>query len=70
MLYNVLIDRSIAASRIYDRFQFERIGFFSVDPDSVHGKVSLRYNLVTIGVGITEGERERSTSTNQSFGLV
>ncbi|PAV91745.1 hypothetical protein WR25_09248 [Diploscapter pachys] len=38
VLYNVLIDRSIAASRIYDRFQFERIGFFSVDPDSVHGK--------------------------------
>jgi len=67
VLYNVLIDRSIAASRIYDRFQFERIGFFSVDPDSVHGKVSLlRYNLVTIGMRTTEDERDRRTSTNQS----
>lgn len=27
-------DASILGSKVYDRFQFERIGFFSVDPDS------------------------------------
>ncbi|XP_046978596.1 probable glutamine--tRNA ligase [Vanessa cardui] len=27
-------DASLRAARVYDKFQFERIGFFSVDPDS------------------------------------
>ena len=32
-------DKAIKTAKIYDKFQFERIGFFSVDPDSVHGKL-------------------------------
>lgn len=31
-----LADKSIKSAKVYDKFQFERIGFFSVDPDS-HG---------------------------------
>ncbi|CBK19497.1 glutamine--tRNA ligase [Caenorhabditis elegans] len=34
VVYNALIDQSIAKSKVYDRFQFERIGFFCVDRDS------------------------------------
>ncbi|KAK6055831.1 hypothetical protein COOONC_01889 [Cooperia oncophora] len=40
VLHNVLIDRSIANSKVYDRFQFERVGYFCVDQDTVPGKVS------------------------------
>lgn len=29
-----LADKSLASSRVYDKYQFERTGFFSVDPDS------------------------------------
>ncbi|XP_063379722.1 probable glutamine--tRNA ligase isoform X1 [Cydia fagiglandana] len=29
-----LADRSIRGAKVYDKFQFERIGFFSVDPDT------------------------------------
>ncbi|KAK6008891.1 hypothetical protein OSTOST_26212 [Ostertagia ostertagi] len=39
VLHNVLIDRSIANSKLYDRFQFERVGYFCVDPDTVPGKL-------------------------------
>lgn len=39
VLYNVLIDRSISQSKVYDHYQFERVGYFSVDQDSVPGKL-------------------------------
>ncbi|PIO70556.1 hypothetical protein TELCIR_07590 [Teladorsagia circumcincta] len=39
VLHNVLIDRSIANSKLYDRFQFERVGYFCVDRDTVPGKL-------------------------------
>ncbi|CAD6194560.1 unnamed protein product [Caenorhabditis auriculariae] len=39
VLYNVLIDKSIGNSKVYDRFQFERIGYFCVDRDSIAGKL-------------------------------
>ncbi|CAL4154738.1 unnamed protein product, partial [Meganyctiphanes norvegica] len=31
---HVLADLSVKGAKVYDKFQFERIGFFSVDPDS------------------------------------
>ena len=31
---NIMTDTSIKNAKIYDKFQFERIGYFSVDPDS------------------------------------
>ncbi|WKY06374.1 hypothetical protein Q1695_006514 [Nippostrongylus brasiliensis] len=39
VLHNVLIDKSIANSKQYDRYQFERVGYFCVDADSVPGKL-------------------------------
>lgn len=35
------MDESLAnTAKVYDKFQFERIGFFSVDPDTKVGKVN------------------------------
>jgi glutaminyl-tRNA synthetase len=41
VLNSVLIDESAAKVNVYDRFQFERIGFFSVDPESNDHKVRI-----------------------------
>ncbi|VDN55834.1 unnamed protein product [Dracunculus medinensis] len=35
----VYIDQSIAGSKVYDRYQFERIGFFAVDRESTLSKL-------------------------------
>lgn len=32
-------DKSLSRAKVYDKFQFERVGFFSVDPDSSVDKV-------------------------------
>uniref|UniRef100_A0A1D5QUA8 Glutamine--tRNA ligase n=1 Tax=Macaca mulatta TaxID=9544 RepID=A0A1D5QUA8_MACMU len=34
-----LVDCSVALARPFDKFQFERLGYFSVDPDSHQGKL-------------------------------
>jgi glutaminyl-tRNA synthetase len=34
-------DASLKNGHVYSKFQFERTGFFSVDPDSTPEKVSL-----------------------------
>merc|ERR1712059_134382 len=44
-----LADRHLLCSKVYDRYQFERLGFFSVDPDSNPTKGSLIFNL-TVGL--------------------
>lgn len=37
------MDNSLAkTAKVYDKFQFERIGFFSVDPDTKPNKVSVK----------------------------
>jgi len=37
------MDDSLAKkAKVYDKFQFERIGFFSVDPDSKPDKVKIK----------------------------
>lgn len=36
-------DVSIKGAKVYDKFQFERIGFFSVDPDANDANVSFPY---------------------------
>lgn len=36
---NALGDISLANAKVYDKFQFERVGFFSVDPDSTPSQV-------------------------------
>ncbi|MCP9258846.1 putative glutamine--tRNA ligase [Dirofilaria immitis] len=46
ILEPVYIDKSISNSKVYNRYQFERVGFFSVDPDSTPEKV--RAIVITI----------------------
>lgn len=36
-----LVDRSVCGAKPFDKFQFERLGYFSVDPDSTDAKVSI-----------------------------
>ena len=36
---SALVDRSVAGAKVLDRFQFERMGYFSLDPDSTADKV-------------------------------
>lgn len=40
-------DKSLSSARILDRFQFERMGFFSIDPDSTNKKVSCNFIVKT-----------------------
>uniref|UniRef100_A0A0K0FDM5 Probable glutamine--tRNA ligase n=1 Tax=Strongyloides venezuelensis TaxID=75913 RepID=A0A0K0FDM5_STRVS len=39
VIRNAMIDKYLEQVKIYDKFQFERIGFFSVDPDSSKNKI-------------------------------
>lgn len=39
-LPNALADRSILTAKVYDKLQFERVGFFSVDPDTKEDQVT------------------------------
>jgi len=39
ILTNALVDVSVRNAKVFDKFQFERIGYFSVDPDSKDGKL-------------------------------
>ncbi|EGW10485.1 glutamine--tRNA ligase [Cricetulus griseus] len=34
-----LVDRSVVLAKSFDKFQFERLGYFSVDPDSQQGQL-------------------------------
>ncbi|CEF63981.1 Probable glutamine--tRNA ligase [Strongyloides ratti] len=39
VIQNAMIDNYLSQVKPYDKFQFERIGFFSVDPDSSKNKI-------------------------------
>ncbi len=39
-MLSALVDVSVKGAKTYDRFQFQRNGFFSVDQDSTPDKVS------------------------------
>jgi glutaminyl-tRNA synthetase len=34
IINNAFVDVSVLGAKVYDKFQFERVGYFSVDPDS------------------------------------
>lgn len=36
---NIMTDTSIKTAKVYDKFQFERIGYFSIDSDSKHDNI-------------------------------
>ncbi|KAM9272190.1 glutamine--tRNA ligase [Cariama cristata] len=39
VVHNALVDSSVLSARPFEKFQFERLGYFSVDPDSKEGKM-------------------------------
>ncbi|KTG04391.1 hypothetical protein cypCar_00023333 [Cyprinus carpio] len=39
VIESALVDRSVGKSKVFDKFQFERVGYFSVDPDSTSEKL-------------------------------
>ncbi|NXO68450.1 SYQ ligase, partial [Phainopepla nitens] len=39
VVHNALVDSSVHSAQPFDKFQFERLGYFSVDPDSEKGKM-------------------------------
>ena len=41
---DALVEQTVKQATVYDKFQFERIGFFSVDPDSSKDKVSTPFH--------------------------
>ena len=40
VISDALVDQSVKGAKVFDKFQFERNGFFSVDPDSTADQVS------------------------------
>ncbi len=42
---NIMTDSSIKNTKIYDKFQFERVGYFSVDSDTNGEEIVL--NMIT-----------------------
>lgn len=45
VISDALVEHTVNKAAVYDKFQFERIGFFSVDPDSSKQKVRIFYFL-------------------------
>ena len=39
LISSALVEQTVKGAAVYDKFQFERIGFFSVDPDTNKQKV-------------------------------
>uniref|UniRef100_A0A4W4DNB8 Glutamine--tRNA ligase n=1 Tax=Electrophorus electricus TaxID=8005 RepID=A0A4W4DNB8_ELEEL len=39
VIESALVDRSVSTAKVFDKFQFEREGYFSVDPDSTTEKL-------------------------------
>jgi hypothetical protein len=47
---NALVDRSVSGALVYDKFQFQRIGYFSVDPDSSPARVGMPPNVMFLSL--------------------
>lgn len=39
VISSALVDTSVKGAKVFDKFQFERVGYFSLDPDSTTDKV-------------------------------
>ncbi|KAK2899068.1 hypothetical protein Q8A67_010486 [Cirrhinus molitorella] len=39
VIESALVDRSVGKAKVFDKFQFERVGYFSVDPDNTSEKL-------------------------------
>ena len=52
MIDSALVDSSVRGAKVFDKFQFERVGYFSLDPDSTADKVQpvdIRQTMAAIG---------------------
>lgn len=45
VISNAYVDRSVLNAKVFDKFQFERIGYFSLDPDSIDDSVNFKSRL-------------------------
>jgi glutaminyl-tRNA synthetase len=45
IIKNALVDVSVKGSKTYTKYQFERIGYFSVDPDTIANHVIIKSNF-------------------------
>lgn len=43
IINNAMVDVSVKNAKVFDKFQFERVGYFSLDPDSDEDRVNLFY---------------------------
>ncbi len=43
---NAFADDGIKTAKPLDKFQFERVGYFSVDSDTTNEKVKIKYQLI------------------------
>lgn len=43
VIRDALVDTSVKGAKVFDKFQFERVGYFSLDPDSTSDKVTKIY---------------------------
>jgi len=50
ILPKAMVDVSVQNAAVYDKFQFERNGYFSVDPDSQPGQVGLLYINIILAI--------------------
>ena len=41
IIHNAFVEDSIIGAKVYDKFQFERVGYFSVDPDTTEDLVRI-----------------------------
>jgi glutaminyl-tRNA synthetase len=48
IIKNSFVDKSVAKAKVYDKFQFERIGYFSVDPDTDEDLVNFLDSTIKI----------------------
>lgn len=39
VISSALVDSSVKGAKVLDKFQFERVGYFALDPDSTADKV-------------------------------
>lgn len=50
IINNAYVDTSVKGAKILDKFQFERVGYFSIDPDSTKDKVQNYNYFVSIRI--------------------
>jgi glutaminyl-tRNA synthetase len=48
VINKAMVDVSVKNAKVFDKFQFERVGYFSVDPDSTEDLVNKIFSINAI----------------------